>query len=119
VRWNKNSGSFSKFNLTQGSGYNWSGIFNSDTSQVVPGDRIYYRIIARSASTQHTKDSTALYSFLITNPSLYSISGNVKYNDNNQIVTSGTVKAFKLDKNSGNIIFLDSAQIQPNGNYVI
>jgi 6-phosphogluconolactonase (cycloisomerase 2 family) len=119
VRWNKNSGSFSKFNLTQGSGYNWSGIFNSDTSQVVPGDRIYYRIIARSASTQHTKDSTALYSFLITNPSLYSISGNVKYNDNNQIVTSGTVKAFKLDKNSGNIIFLDSAQIQPNGNYVM
>ncbi|MCX6163857.1 MAG: T9SS type A sorting domain-containing protein [Ignavibacteriae bacterium] len=49
----------------------------------------------------------------------YSISGNVKYQDNNQIVTSGSVKALRLDVNSGQIIVLDSAVIQPDGNYIL
>jgi hypothetical protein len=67
VRWEKNSGNFSRFNLAHGSGNNWSGVFNSDSSQVSPYDYIYYRIIARSASSQHTMDSTVLYNFQITN----------------------------------------------------
>jgi len=47
----------------------------------------------------------------------YLVSGSVKYNDNNQPVTSGMVKAFKLNKSTGNIIVLDSALIQSNGTY--
>ena len=49
----------------------------------------------------------------------YSVSGTVKYNDNNQIVTSGSVKAFKLDKYTGNIMILDSTQINSNGSYTL
>ncbi|MCX6163749.1 MAG: T9SS type A sorting domain-containing protein [Ignavibacteriae bacterium] len=49
----------------------------------------------------------------------YSISGTVKYNDNNQPVTSGWVKAIKLDKNTSNIIILDSAAIQSDGSYTL
>jgi len=50
------------------------------------------------------------------NPS-FSITGTVKYSDNAQNVTSGYVKALKLDRNTGNIITLDSAGIQSNGTY--
>jgi hypothetical protein len=49
----------------------------------------------------------------------FTISGTVRYSDNNQPVTSGTVKAFKLDKNTANIIVLDSAIIQSNGTYTL
>jgi hypothetical protein len=49
----------------------------------------------------------------------YSISGTVKYSDNNQPVISGYVKAFKLDKSNGNIIILDSTQINSNGTYTL
>jgi photosystem II stability/assembly factor-like uncharacterized protein len=49
----------------------------------------------------------------------YTVSGTIKYFDNNQPVTSGTVKAFKLDKNTGNILYLDSAQIQLDGTYTL
>lgn len=52
-------------------------------------------------------------------PPMYSISGNVKYNDNNQPVTNGYVKAFKFDASSGNILILDSTSIQPDGSYVL
>lgn len=48
-----------------------------------------------------------------------SISGNIKFQDDNQPVTSGSVKAMRLDVNTGNIIILDSAGIQPNGNYIL
>jgi hypothetical protein len=67
VRWYKNSGAYTRFNLANIGGGNWSAAFNSDTSQVQPNDVIYYRIIARSASTQHTMDSTTLYNFTIVN----------------------------------------------------
>jgi hypothetical protein len=49
----------------------------------------------------------------------YSVSGTVRYSDNSQPVTSGMVKAFKLDKNTSNIIVLDSAIIQSNGTYTL
>ena len=45
------------------------------------------------------------------------VSGFVRYSDNNQPVTSGKVKAFKLDKITWNVIYLDSANIQPDGSY--
>ena len=43
--------------------------------------------------------------------------GTVVYSDNNQPVSNGYVKAMKLNRNSGDIIVLDSVQIQPGGYY--
>ncbi len=67
VRWYKNypSNGWKRFNLSRGTGNNWSGIFNSNSGEVNVGDSISYRIIARNASTQHNLDSTALYTFMI------------------------------------------------------
>jgi photosystem II stability/assembly factor-like uncharacterized protein len=50
---------------------------------------------------------------------LYTISGNVKYSDNNQAVANGYVKAFHLDNFTGNVIILDSANIQSDGSYIL
>jgi hypothetical protein len=47
------------------------------------------------------------------------ISGSVRYSDNNQPVTGGTVKAFKLDKITSDIIILDTAIIQSDGSYTL
>jgi len=49
----------------------------------------------------------------------FSVSGQVRYSDNNQFATDGYVKAIKLDKATGNIITYDSVQIQANGNYTL
>ncbi|MCX6163750.1 MAG: T9SS type A sorting domain-containing protein [Ignavibacteriae bacterium] len=49
----------------------------------------------------------------------FSVSGLVRYSDNNQPVTSGYVKVIKLDKNTSNIIILDSAAIQSDGSYTL
>lgn len=43
--------------------------------------------------------------------------GTVFYSDNNQPVSNGYVKALQLDRSTGNIIVLDSVQIQPGGYY--
>lgn len=50
---------------------------------------------------------------------VYSVSGSVKYNDNNQPLTSGTVKAFKLNKSTGSIVVVDSALVQSDGSYTM
>jgi hypothetical protein len=50
---------------------------------------------------------------------VFSVSGQVRYSDNNQPATGGYVKAIKFDKPTGNIITYDSVQIQANGNYVL
>jgi photosystem II stability/assembly factor-like uncharacterized protein len=51
----------------------------------------------------------------------FTISGNVKYQDNNLNVTGGKVKAFRYDNftGAGNVIVLDSAQIQSDGSYIL
>ena len=49
----------------------------------------------------------------------FSISGKVRYIDNNQPVTSGSAKAIKYTQNFSNIIIIDSSQIQPNGDYIL
>jgi len=68
VGWRKNfNGAYKRFNLARGSGNSWSGTFNSTNSEVAPGDTIYYRIIARDASSQQNKDSTVLYNPVIIN----------------------------------------------------
>jgi hypothetical protein len=65
VVWWKNSGTKTRFNLTHGSGNNWSGTFNSVQPEVIPGDVIHYKIIARDASSQHNIDSTGQNNFSI------------------------------------------------------
>lgn len=47
----------------------------------------------------------------------FSISGTVRFQDNNQLVTSGYVKAFKHSSAGGNVILIDSVRIQTNGSY--
>jgi len=49
----------------------------------------------------------------------YSVSGNVKFQDNNQTVTSGSVKAFYFNPASGQILVEDSAAIQSDGSYIL
>jgi len=68
VRWYKNNpGTGTKhFRLTNTSGSTFQALFNSDTSQVAYNDSIFYRIIAQDNSSNHNKDSTALYKFKIT-----------------------------------------------------
>jgi subtilisin family serine protease/subtilisin-like proprotein convertase family protein len=68
VRWYKNTTSnYKRFKLTNTSGSTYASLFNSVSSDVVPGDTIYYRIIAQDISSGHNRDSTALYKFAITN----------------------------------------------------
>lgn len=47
----------------------------------------------------------------------YSVSGNVKYQDNNQNVSYGSIKAFRLNTATGQVMVLDSTGILPNGTY--
>lgn len=48
----------------------------------------------------------------------YSISGQIRYQDNNLPVNSGYVKALHYDSTSYTITTIDSVQIQSNGNYL-
>lgn len=52
-------------------------------------------------------------------PPSFSISGIVRYLDNGVTVNSGIVKAFKLNKSTGNITVFDSTAIQANGTYIL
>ncbi len=66
VRWYKNTPApIKQFKLLPTGGNVYDAIFNSVNGDVNPGDVIYYRIIAQDASTQHLKDSTAMYNFNI------------------------------------------------------
>lgn len=47
----------------------------------------------------------------------HSLLGVAKYSDNNQPVTSGSVKAIKLNKSNGSIIVVDSTQLLSDGTY--
>ena len=59
---------------------------------------------------------TAVWQNLVTHP----FTGVVKYaSDTTQVVTSGVVKAERLDVSTREIIVIDSAVIQPNGVYTI
>ena len=67
VKWYRNSPAVIKqFKLTNTSGSTYTAAFNSLNSEVNVGDQIYYRIIAEDNSVAGNRDSTALYSFPIT-----------------------------------------------------
>lgn len=62
------------------------------------------------------------YSFhasIWSNLTTHSVSGVVRYSDTNQLVTTGIVRAERLDVNTREVIVIDSALIQPNGTYNI
>ena len=67
VRWAINTPLPNKeFKLINTSGSSFSAAFNSLNSDVVIGDNIYYRIIAQDNSSNHNRDSSALFNFKIT-----------------------------------------------------
>jgi hypothetical protein len=49
----------------------------------------------------------------------YTISGTIRYQDNNQPVTSGYVKALRYDVQTQNVITVDSTGINSNGTYML
>jgi hypothetical protein len=68
VRWYiNNPTTVKRFKLTNTSGSTYAAAFNSVMADVNPGDSIFYRIIAQDISSNHNRDSTALYKFKIIN----------------------------------------------------
>jgi hypothetical protein len=49
----------------------------------------------------------------------FTVSGTARYEDNNQLITSGSVKAFRLNTQTNQIMILDSTGIQTNGSYIL
>jgi len=102
-------GYLQSFLRTTNSGYNWTQIETPDTAKIFDIQFLDNRFGI----------GVGLGGNIIKyNPDVkYTVSGTVRYNDNNQTLSSGIVKAFKLNKSTGGIIYLDSAHIQPNGTY--
>jgi hypothetical protein len=67
VIWRINSGVNKRFKLLNTSGSSFSALFNSINSDVNINDVIYYRIFAQDNSSNHNRDSSALYNFTIIN----------------------------------------------------
>ena len=66
VNWKKNyNGTSKRFKLNYISGNNYSAAFNSLQSEVTYNDTIFYRVIARDNSSNHNRDSSALFNFKI------------------------------------------------------
>jgi hypothetical protein len=68
VKWYKNTpGTMNRqFRLNNTSGNNYNGTFNSNYNEVTYYDIIYYRIFAQDNSANHNKDSTQLFSSIIS-----------------------------------------------------
>lgn len=67
VVWYKNSPSpLKEFKLINTSGNTFQASFNSLNADVSVNDNIYYKIFAQDNSISHNRDSTALYTFKIT-----------------------------------------------------
>lgn len=66
VTWKKNfNGVTKRFKLINTSGINYSAQFNSVQADVMPGDTIFYRVVAQDCSSNHNRDSTSIYNFAI------------------------------------------------------
>lgn len=99
------------FIMTTDVGSTWSILDSPDTTKI-------FDLVFKSSSFGIGVCSYGYVIKYFSSPA-FSVAGNVKYNDNNQPVTSGMVKAFKLDKSSGHVVVLDSAMIQPDGTYTL
>jgi photosystem II stability/assembly factor-like uncharacterized protein len=102
-------GYLQSFLMTSNSGYNWQQIDTPDSTKIFDIQFLNNRF----GIGVGLKGSVIKY-----NPDVkFTVSGTVRYNDNNQTLNSGKVKAFKLNRNTGGIIFVDSALVQPDGTY--
>jgi hypothetical protein len=101
-------------NITKWNGTNWSTI-GGGVNGIVNALTIYNNALITGGNFT-TAGGVSVNRIAKWGPG-FSISGNVRYSDNNQPATNGYVKAIKLDRNTGNIITFDSVQIQANGNY--
>ncbi|MBX7044592.1 MAG: carboxypeptidase regulatory-like domain-containing protein [Ignavibacteria bacterium] len=85
------------------------------TRDTLPGSFVNNPSIGKSLAEQYYIGAKITNS---TEPGLYTItSGNVKYNDNFQSVTSGIVKAIQWDEASGQVYVRATSPIDGNGNY--
>ncbi len=99
----------------------------ADNLSISPGDTqniVACQLIARGTSnlnsvTKLKQLSDFAREFYYSSFVYHTISGTVKYLDNNQPVTSGMIKAIKLDRSTGNIVVLDSTYILSNGTYML
>lgn len=100
--------------------------FGADNFTMVPNDTqtiVISQLIARGSSNLNSVTKLKALSDSVRNiynngfNLFYAVSGNVKYLVNNQNVSAGSVKAFRLDNGTGQIIVLDSTGIMPNGSY--
>jgi hypothetical protein len=82
-----------------------------------PGINIYWRVCATNSSG--TSPWSPIWNFKTDTVPYYSVSGIVRYKDNNQPVAGGYVKAMKINTSTLDIITMDSAIIQSNGTYVL
>jgi hypothetical protein len=81
------------------------------------GVQVYWRVNA--SNTNGAGPYSNIWNFTTATIPFYSISGLIRYKDNNQAVTGGYVKALKLDTTNLQIITLDSAVIQADGSYTL
>jgi hypothetical protein len=84
-----------------------------------PSPNVFSISLTASASNCSVSSGGTAFSVCTYIPTVYSVSGTVRYQDNNQPVSSGCVKAVRFDSATNNIITVDSAQIQPNGTYTL
>ena len=77
----------------------------------------YWRV--RATNPYGAGQWSTTWHFTTDNVPYYTISGTVHYKDNNQLITSGYVKAVKLNLSNESIITLDSCDVQPDGSYIL
>ena len=87
-----------------------------DTQTVVIGQHISRGTNYLNSVTKLLSSSQS-YKYLFDNDFDFTVSGTIRYSDNNTPVTGGYVKALRVDGNTGQVLTLDSASINTNGTY--
>ncbi|MBN8568433.1 MAG: carboxypeptidase regulatory-like domain-containing protein [Ignavibacteria bacterium] len=98
---------FDEFNYSFGKGF---GLIQSSITEIGVGTTYWELEGCVLDGIVHGDTSTTL---------IQTISGTVKFSDNNQTASNGYVKALKLNTSTGNIITYDSTQIGTNGDYIL
>ncbi|MBN8571899.1 MAG: carboxypeptidase regulatory-like domain-containing protein, partial [Ignavibacteria bacterium] len=106
--------SISAYNFSSSLPYKASIIATKDS---IPGTYVNNSSFGKSLAQQFYLRSDV---GMIVEPGSATITtGNIKYNDNNQLVTNGRVKALRFDESSGQVIVTTIAPIDANGNYTL
>ncbi len=98
---------FDEFNYRFGKGF---GLIRSSITEIGVGTTYWELEGCVLDGIVHGDTSTTL---------IQTISGTVKFSDNNQTASNGYVKAIKLNYSNGAIVTLDSTQIGANGIYTL